>query len=655
MPAVARQNRRRRLCGGLAGVLWLSVLPADARADELFWQPDVPLLLGGLMFFSMLLSVLYWYVHRRSLLRRIETLEHSGRTLRSAFDALPDPVTIKADDGRYLDCNAAFLALCGVPRDAVVGQTASDLFPAPVALRILAQDRLALGSGEEQHVEDWIQFPGQRPRLFHFLRRPFRSGDNSDSGLLLVGQDITQNRHEEVGIRLQSMTLDCLMRGESLNTVLERLVRMVEGAYPEIACSVMLLDKDQRLRLAAAPNLNADFVAATDGMKAVEGAGACGTAAATGRRMQIEDIQQHPYWEAYSELARSAGVAACWSEPVLGSQGEVLGTFCIYSSEPSLPTPAQLKLIEQAVRLICLAVERSRREDQLRKLSRAVEQSSSMVIILDAGGNIEYVNDEFCELTGYSQEEVPGRPLSLLQADEADDELYREMWRVLQSGEDWHGEVRSRRKNGELFWSTLSVSPIVEDDGSLTHFVGISEDISAQKQSQAQIEQLAFYDPLTQLGNRRLFREQLDQELRKVRRSGQQLALFYLDLDNFKQINDTLGHDVGDRLLQAIAGRLRQTLRESDIIARLGGDEFIILLPQVQGPAQARQVAEKLLQALLTPVTLGAHEVLITFSIGITLAPGDGDTWSVLMKNADLAMYRAKRQGATPISSSPAK
>ncbi|GGO78607.1 hypothetical protein GCM10011348_10930 [Marinobacterium nitratireducens] len=617
------------------------LVPARARAGDWLWQPDVTLLMVGLVILSTTLSALYWYVHRRALLRRIDGLENDIGNLRAAFDAIPYPITLQGPDGRYRDCNESFRQLSGLPAQAVVGQNASDIFPAPVALRIMAQDRLALNGGSPQCDEDWVNFAGQRPRLYSIQRLPL--GD--DRGLMLLSQDVTRQRQQELGIRLQSITLDCLLRGEALNRVLDRLAAMVEDAYGGIACSVMLLDNEGNLRVAAAPSLSPAFVASVDGLPALEGAGSCGSCAATGRRVLIDDVQTHPWCEGMRELALDAGVSACWSEPVIGSQGEVLGTFCLYSFEIGLPTPAQIALLEQVVRLVCLAVERSRQEEQLRKLSRAVEQSSSMVIIMNERGAIEYVNAEFCEVTGYRLEEVQGQELRLLQGDESDDDTFREMWELLRSGCDWHGELRARKKSGALYWSTLSVSPIVEDDGSVIHFVGISEDISAQKQSQEQIEQLAFYDPLTQLGNRRLFREQLDQELRKVRRSGKQLALFYLDLDNFKQINDTLGHDVGDRLLQAVAERLRQTLRESDIIARLGGDEFIILLPELEGLQQAKRVAEKLLSALLTPIVLGAHEVLITFSIGITLAPEDGDSWAVLMKNADLAMYRAKRQG----------
>jgi diguanylate cyclase (GGDEF)-like protein/PAS domain S-box-containing protein len=628
----------------VTSMLWPSVsMAADVQLlldDPAFVMTAVLVLLA--LALAVLAAVCYRSWHQQ---RQLRELDASRSRYRAVFDALPEAASIKNARGQFLDCNPAFAEFAGLNAEGLRGKTSGEIFSAADGQRISAEDRRALNSDGIFRGEDWVHGVGRRPRLVSFLRTRLPVQGSQEQALLVIGRDITEQRQEEVITRLQNMTLDCLLRGIALTSVLERLVETVEQAYPGLLCSVMLLDKDRLLRSTATPSLPDYFREATDGLAAAEGVGACGTAAASGKRVIVENAQEHPYFTSFTELVARANIIACWSEPVLGSQGEVLGTFCLYSPEVGGPTPAQIKLLEQAARLVSLAVERSRREDQLRKLSRAVEQSSSMVVITDASGIIEYVNEEFCEVTGYSVEELLSQRPSLLKSGETDAEVYRSMWQALLAGQDWHGEIRNRRKSGALYWSALSVSPILDEDGNVTHFIGLSEDISAQKHSQAQIEQLAFYDPLTQLGNRRLFREQLDQELRKVRRTGQQLAVFYLDLDNFKQINDTLGHDVGDRLLQAIAGHLRVTLREADIIARLGGDEFIILLPQVTGLAQAKRVAEKLLNALRTPIPVAGHEVLITFSIGITLAPDDGDTWSVLMKNADLAMYRAKRQG----------
>ncbi len=623
----------------------LGLWPSAAVAAGIQTLLDNPVAtLAPLLAFLLLALVLVWLRCRRQQ-ARLREREASLYRYRAIFNALPEAAVIKNGRGQFLDCNRAFTAFSGLDVEVLRGKTSRELFSVADGQRIAEQDRRAMKSDGLFPGEDWVHSTGRRPRLVSFLRTRLPVQGPEEQTLLVIGTDITEQRQEEVIARLQNMTLDCLLRGIALPEVLERLVETVEQAYPGLLASVMLLDKDRLLRSTAAPSLPDYLCEATDGLEAAEGVGSCGTAAATGRRVIVEDIAEHPYFESFVEIARRANISACWSEPVLGSQGEVLGTCCLYSPDAGGPTSAQIKLLEQAARLVSLAVERSRREDQLRKLSRAVEQSSSMVVITDASGVIEYVNEKFCEVTGYSVEEVLSQRPSLLKSGETDVDVYRDMWQSLLAGQDWHGEIRNRRKSGALYWSALSVSPILDEDGNVTHFIGISEDISAQKHSQAQIEQLAFYDPLTQLGNRRLFREQLDQELRKVRRTGQQLAVFYLDLDNFKQINDTLGHDIGDRLLQAIAGHLRVTLRETDIIARLGGDEFIILLPQVTGLAQAKKVAEKLLKTLLTPIPVAGHEVLITFSIGITLAPDDGDTWFVLMKNADLAMYRAKRQG----------
>ena len=267
-----------------------------------------------------------------------------------------------------------------------------------------------------------------------------------------------------------------------------------------------------------------------------------------------------------------------------------------------------------------------------------------MVLITDAEGAIEYVNEEFTELTGYTADEVMGLNPRILNSGESDPQVHLDMWQTITQGEDWHGELLNRTKAGVDYWSSLSISPITNEVGEITHYVSISEDISKQKETQAQIERLAFYDPLTKLGNRRLFREQLDLELRKVRRQGRFLGMLYLDLDNFKQINDSLGHDIGDELLKQVAVRLKETLRNSDIIARLGGDEFVVLIPEARKAGLVR-VAGKLIERLIEPYQLSGQSVIVTASVGITVSPDDGRDAAQLMKNADLAMYRAKHQG----------
>lgn len=280
-----------------------------------------------------------------------------------------------------------------------------------------------------------------------------------------------------------------------------------------------------------------------------------------------------------------------------------------------------------------------------RILSSAVEQSHSGVVIADCNGVIEYVNPRYTQITGYSSAEAVGRIAELMNNDELTDANNLTMQEAMQLGDGWETFMVSVRKNGDRFWQQVTASPIHDDLGLLSHIVLNIEDISERVETQAQMEKLAFYDPLTGLENRRLFRDRLEQGLKRVRRSKKSMALLFLDLDQFKRINDTLGHDAGDELLSVAAQRLRSCVREEDIVSRLGGDEFTILLADICNADDASLVARKILDALIEPIQLGEQQVIVSCSIGITIAPEDSMNASVLMRNADLAMYRAKDQG----------
>jgi diguanylate cyclase (GGDEF)-like protein/PAS domain S-box-containing protein len=284
-------------------------------------------------------------------------------------------------------------------------------------------------------------------------------------------------------------------------------------------------------------------------------------------------------------------------------------------------------------------------EAGLRKLASAVEHSPVSVMITDPTGLIEYVNPKFCQVSGYAPEEVVGRNPRLLKGDAQTEEVYREMWETILSGREWHGEFHNRNKDGSLVWELASISPVCDESGTITHFVGVKEDISELKRLQQELGQMAHSDELTRLPNRALFYDRLEQVIIQARRNHGRFALLFLDLDGFKAVNDSHGHQVGDGLLQAVAHRLVSSLRESNTVARLGGDEFIIILNDMtswEGPAF---VARKLLDALGKPFRVGDAVCRVGASIGVSIYPEDADDAQKLISCADLAMYEVKQSG----------
>ncbi len=272
------------------------------------------------------------------------------------------------------------------------------------------------------------------------------------------------------------------------------------------------------------------------------------------------------------------------------------------------------------------------------------------IVVTDATAVILRVNRAFTELTGYSAEEAIGRPPSMLKSGQHDAAFYRNLWEDLLHKRHWQGEIWNRRKNGDVYPEWLTITAVTEAEGAVTHYVGTFTDITLRKAAEKRIFQLAFYDPLTALPNRRLLLDRLEQARVVGHRIHSHGAILFIDLDRFKTLNDSQGHDVGDLMLVETAQRLRDCVRESDTVARLGGDEFVVMLESLgeeseQAMTQARTVGEKILDALSRPYSLNGYEHHGSSSIGITLFKGDDASVDELLKHADTAMYEAKDAG----------
>ena len=293
-------------------------------------------------------------------------------------------------------------------------------------------------------------------------------------------------------------------------------------------------------------------------------------------------------------------------------------------------------------------------QTEMKLYAEVFQSSASGVMITDLQGSIVAVNPAFTRITGYAADEALGQNPRLLSSHQHDPTFYREMWESVREHGHWQGEVRNRRKSGESFPEWLNISVVRDPDGRMTHYVGIFSDISVEKQTEVLLHRMAFYDALTNLPNRRLMMDRLLQAGSVSARNGQYAALLFLDIDDFKDINDAKGHEVGDQVLGEVAQRLLGSVREGDTVARLGGDEFVVILNAVgQRPqdaaAHAKTVAEKIRGNLARPYTLDAYTVHTSPSIGIVLFQGQQENVDTLLKQADIAMYRAKRAGGNDL------
>jgi diguanylate cyclase (GGDEF)-like protein/PAS domain S-box-containing protein len=285
------------------------------------------------------------------------------------------------------------------------------------------------------------------------------------------------------------------------------------------------------------------------------------------------------------------------------------------------------------------------KEMKLRLSAKVFENSGEAIFITDAQAHILDANAAFTDITGYDKAEVIGRNVRFLKSGRHDCDFYVRMWRELIATGRWRGEVWDRRKDGETFPILLTINALVDDGGGVSHYVAIFSDISHLKQTEQKLEQLAYYDALTALPNRFLFKDRLEHECALAQRSGIKLAVFFIDLDRFKYVNDTFGHWAGDRLLQEVAERIKTCVRISDTVARLGGDEFTVILSGISEAGDAADIAQKIIKKLEEPLDINNQQIYVSASIGIALAPDDGMDFTTLTKHADAAMYAAKAKG----------
>ena len=304
-----------------------------------------------------------------------------------------------------------------------------------------------------------------------------------------------------------------------------------------------------------------------------------------------------------------------------------------------------LALEEANARLREDLAERQRTAAELQLAASVFDNAMDGIVVTDEQSLILSVNPAFTTITGYTPEEAIGRKLSLLRSDRNQPNFYREQWNVLLREGRWSGELWNRRKDGEVFCEWLSISQVQSTPGQPQRYVGVFNDITDLRRKDDHIRFLAFHDPLTGLPNRALLLDRLEHALASAQREREQVALMFIDLDRFKQINDTLGHDVGDALLVDVAARLREQLRQHDTAARMGGDEFVLLLERVTDPAALALLAERLIRVLVQPARIAGHTLQIGASIGIACFPDDGGDVVSLMKHADAAMYAAKSAG----------
>lgn len=449
--------------------------------------------------------------------------------------------------------------------------------------------------------------------------------------------DISARKQSERREQSRQHILELMSSNTYVSQLLNEIAKSITELQPQLACAIIINDEANKQfcynnqhpsiaqylhELQIAPELTELN---------------CCTAGLSGER-RITEVPPH-------QPSKSPH-RTCISEPIFSlNQEQVLGVLALDHEKDYVLTNADLKLIEQTAALASMAIEQAQTYHELSLANMVYQHSSEAMMVTDADGMIINVNPAFAKLTGYTLEEVKGQKTNILQSGKQDQHFYEAMWASLTNTGTWCGEIWNKRKSGEVFAEWLTINTIFNDQGKPFRRVALFDDITKHKEQEAMIWQQANYDPLTGLANRNLFSNYLNQAITKTNRNQQSLALFFIDMDHFKEINDTQGHDVGDLLLKEVASRLVSIVPKGFTIARLGGDEFTVLIEGVTQKNALNELAEEMLNLLAKPYMILQHQHFISASIGIALYPNDALNAIELLKNADQAMYSAKNLG----------
>ena len=345
-------------------------------------------------------------------------------------------------------------------------------------------------------------------------------------------------------------------------------------------------------------------------------------------------------------LLKQMQVQGYAGSPLMDSEGCCYGLVVLMDLKPLDNLEVMRSLLQVASSHVGAEIQRQKAELQLQLTATVFENTQEGIIVTDAEKRIIMVNKGFMDITGFSASEVQGlKPEQLFSSGHHDEQFYQVMWETLLTEGSWQGEIWNRRKSGEVFPALQSIERVLDESGELQQFISVFTDITEKKINEERIQYLAHYDLLTGLPNRVLFNDRLKHALDRAKRVSGMLGVIFIDLDRFKFVNDTLGHHMGDLLLQSVAQRFTQGVRQSDTVSRLGGDEFIIIVEDVSNPEALKMMADKLMEQLVEPIDLEGHRVSVDCTMGLSVYPYDGADGDLLIKNADIAMYHAKEKG----------
>ena len=533
---------------------------------------------------------------------------HTERAfLNSLIQTIPDLIWLKDLQGTYLACNNRFEQFFGAKEHQIIGKQDVDFVDPELANAFRQQDQKAVDNDTAHTNHEWITFASDHKRaLLETTKTPMKTAEGELIGVLGIGHDITQLHNTQQALKVSETRF---------RTYFE--LGLIGMALLSNDCNYLQVN---------------DYLAEMLGY-------------------QPDDLKQ----QTFLNFVHPADKENC--QALLNQLQDEQDSFreeLRLQSKEGLTVHAEIALrcqrdtdgqTDHFVAMISDISERKRAEEKLNLAASVFQHASEGVMITNEKGIIIDVNQSFSHLTGYSAEEVIGRSPSILKSGHHSETFFASMWQSLQRDGHWRGEVWNRTKNGEIYAELLNIAAVYGSDNKISHYVSIFSDITQLKEHQHELERMAHFDALTQLPNRVLLSDRLDTLLISCKEQQQLMAVAYLDLDDFKPINDQYGHDTGDMLLIEVAQRLTQSLGNANAIARLGGDEFVLLLTDLDSLHSCEKTLQQLINRLNEPFLINDHNLSISASIGVTLYPEDDSDSDTLIRHADQAMYTAKQTG----------
>jgi diguanylate cyclase (GGDEF)-like protein/PAS domain S-box-containing protein len=636
---------------------WVVELAAETEAQHRLDKLNIALV-GGV---TLLLLTLIRRAYRQRE-QAAQALQDREAQLLAFAEVLPDLAFRMDEQGRFLSVYGSNLPLLERSPESMIGQPLSKLFPADMSTRFMGVLHQALSTRQTQSMSFSVRVHGSAK---HFDSRCAAVGDSCE--VVWMIWDISAHRQTEKRLRHKTRLYDFLshvnqaiVRSTDAVTLLARVctVALEHGQFKK--AWVVMHDPIDRLNLhceavagdvaplgeALSFHLDADASADT----------ALDTALRLGQTYCSSNLgllARRPVW---ADQAIDAGLPGCVTVPLFENE-TLLGHLILLGRRVNDQAEDLLTLFDDVSKDLSFALTNLHREslrdlaeERIRLHAAALESTQDGMMVLSRDRLLVSVNPAFSSITGYAEQDVIGLEPDFLLPDSPGDTL-TEMREGLVNGGSWQGEVWFQRKSGELFMTKLSVNAVRSTRGRPTHFVGVFTDITQLKQTEERLARMAHFDTLTELPNRMMIHQRLAHAVNLAQRHRTLVGVVFIDLDNFKTVNDGLGHAAGDSLLKQVAVRLRERVRQEDTLGRLGGDEFILVLEHLRHPQQAAHVASAILETLNQPFTLeGGQTVYVRASIGISMFPADGVDASELIRNADAAMYESKRRGRNNFS-----